>query len=115
MRPMQHRLPGAVVGLDARYVYHPADNLLVGWPEIANYLRCSWFELDRLIKQKGLPVTRLPDGRYITTMASIDDWLFLATETVAKIKEVHGAPTWHENREDQLTKRYARQRLEGSR
>jgi hypothetical protein len=59
----------------------PDENVLIGQPRIMRYLGIKsrstlivWIEL------YGLPVVMRPDGRYMTTMTAVDQWLFLASE-----------------------------------
>ena len=59
----------------------PADNLLLGASAIKAYLRIrSWATLYRLVEIYGLPAIKRPDGKWMTTVTAIDEWLFLAAE-----------------------------------
>jgi len=59
----------------------PNDNVLVGWPAISAYLRISSYAtLYKWVELYGFPAIKRPDGMWMTTMTSIDQWLFIACE-----------------------------------
>src|SRR5262245_9251420 len=70
-------------GTDAEpFLYvNPRDNVLIGMAVITAYLGIrspvtfyQWIEL------YGLPAIKRPDGQWMTTMTSIDQWIFMACE-----------------------------------
>src|SRR5690606_3195860 len=62
----------------------PEDNLLLGATAIKKYLRIrSWATLYRLVELYGLPAVKRPDGKWMSTVTAIDEWLFLAAEADA--------------------------------
>lgn len=62
----------------------PDDNVLLGAATIKRYLRIrSWATLYRLVELYGLPAIKRPDGRWMSTVTAIDEWLFLAGEADA--------------------------------
>ena len=65
----------------ARLRIDPADNVLIGAQRICRYLGiASMITLWRWIELYGLPVIKRPDGQWMTTMTSVDQWIFMAAE-----------------------------------
>ncbi len=68
----------------SRCTISPADNILLGATAIKRYLRIrSWATLYRLIELYGLPAIKRPDGKWMSSVTAIDEWLFLASEADA--------------------------------
>jgi hypothetical protein len=58
----------------------PNTNVLLGAAAIKGYLRIrSWATLYRLVELYGLPAIKRPDGKWMSTITAIDEWLFLAS------------------------------------
>jgi hypothetical protein len=59
----------------------PAENVLIGLNRICAYLGIkSPVSFYQWIELYGLPAIKRPDGQWMTTMTSIDQWIFLACE-----------------------------------
>ena len=57
------------------------DNIIVGANLIKAYLRVkSWATLYRLIELYGLPCIKRPDGKWMTSVTAIDEWMFIAAD-----------------------------------
>lgn len=68
-------------GREKRLVIDPMENVLIGSDKIMRYCRISsvvtmyqWVEL------YGFPAIKRPDGAWMSTCTSIDQWIFLAAE-----------------------------------
>lgn len=67
--------PAAMLRID------PADNVILGAQNICSYLGVSSITtLWRWIEIFAFPAIKRPDGIWMTTMTSIDQWIFLAAE-----------------------------------
>jgi hypothetical protein len=56
------------------------DNLLVGWKEIAAYMKCSVRKVQRL-EHAGLPVNRIPGAKSVwASRPDVDGWLTVQAE-----------------------------------
>ncbi len=59
----------------------PADNMLVGGETICRYLAISSMNtLHRWVELYAFPAIKRPDGVWMSSMTSIDQWIFLAAE-----------------------------------
>jgi len=59
----------------------PSDNVLVGLKMILAYLGIkSPVTLYQWVELYGFPAIKRPDGMWMTTMTSIDQWIFMACE-----------------------------------
>ncbi len=64
-----------------RITIDPKDNVLVGAAEIMRYLHINGFvTLYRWIEEAGLPCVKRLDGKWMTTMTAIDQWLCLCAD-----------------------------------
>jgi len=70
------------MGAEAPIIYvRPSDNVLVGFPAISAYLGVrSWATLYQWVELYGFPAVKRPDGTWMTTITSIDQWIWLAAE-----------------------------------
>src|SRR5438876_952087 len=63
---------------------NPADDLLVGWKDIASYLKCSVRKAQRLERQE-LPVNRIRGTKSVwASKSGIDRWLILQSEAAKR-------------------------------
>lgn len=59
-----------------RRIGRPEDpKLLKGVRQICAYCRVAPKTWYGWLREHGFPASRLPDGRYVTSMALIDDWV----------------------------------------
>ena len=59
----------------------PEDNLLIGAKAIMEYLGIrDIVSLERWTDEYALPVIKRPDGMWMTTLTSIDQWILLAAK-----------------------------------
>lgn len=59
----------------------PEENVLIGIAEINQYLGIrSPVTLYQWVELYGFPAIKRPDGQWMTTMTSIDQWIFLAAQ-----------------------------------
>lgn len=63
----------------AKRVY-VGEGTRIGWPRIAQYLGVSVDTVIRWEKRQRFPVCRLPDGRVMTTLSLIDQWVMARIE-----------------------------------
>src|SRR5437870_9550409 len=63
---------------------NPADDLLVGWKDIASYLKCSVRKAQRLERQE-LPINRIRGTKSVwASKSGIDRWLILQSEAAKR-------------------------------
>src|SRR3990167_11121965 len=73
-----------------RLVVDPMENVLVGSGNILRYLGIdSIVTLYTWVELYGCPCIKRPDGRWMTTMTAIDQWIWLGAEAdlINRIKE----------------------------
>src|SRR5436309_16010974 len=64
--------------------HNPADDLLVGWKDIASYLKCSVRKAQRLERQE-LPINRIRSTKSVwASKSGIDRWLILQSEAAKR-------------------------------
>ena len=62
----------------------PTDDLLVGWKDIASYLKCSVRKAQRLERQE-LPINRIRGTKSVwASKSGIDRWLILQSEAAKR-------------------------------
>ena len=83
----------------------PNDNLLVGSAEICSYLRISHYICRKWMENFNLPIMRRPDGVWMTTISSLDQWVWLAcfAENEARLEAKKNADKNPERSPDQLS------------
>ena len=59
---------------------YTGNGTCIGWGAIAEYLGVSKDSAIRWEKHQRLPVCRLPDGRVMTTLSLIDQWVMARIE-----------------------------------
>ena len=70
--------------LETPYHYAPADNLIIGARAIADYVKARRSFL-HLVEEYSFPVAYRPsDGKMITTIRSIDQWIFAVAAAVGE-------------------------------
>jgi hypothetical protein len=61
--------------------YSPQDNVIIGRDAIMSYLSIrSEATFYQYVEILGLPAIKRLDGQWMTTMSSIDQWIFIASE-----------------------------------
>lgn len=61
-----------------RVTISPEDNVIIGAKPILRYLGfTSVFTLYRWVDDYGFPAIKRPDGKWMTTITAIDEWIFL--------------------------------------
>lgn len=70
---------------EAPIIYiRPSDNVIIGLRPLMQYLHIrSPATLYQWVELYGLPAIKRPDGQWISTMTSIDQWIFLAAQADA--------------------------------
>lgn len=78
--------------------YNPQDNALIGARAIMRHLGIPKIQmLQNWIDEHHFPVAIRPDGKMISTMASIDEWIFITSAAGMGIGEhrySHNASVW---------------------
>jgi|GEM_PF-3222297 predicted site-specific integrase-resolvase len=64
------------------------DDMLVGWDEIAGFLRVSVVTAWRYERDGGLPIIRLYNGKVRGSRAEISAWIILQGQKAPAVKEV---------------------------
>lgn len=83
-----HLAPGQADSFAAKLRVDPGDNIIVGGANICRYLGISSITtMWRWVEHYGLPAIRRPDGLWMTSMTSIDQWIFLAAEVINENRE----------------------------
>lgn len=65
-----------------------SDDMLVGWDEIAGFLRVSVVTAWRYERDGGLPIIRLYNGKVRASRAEISAWIILQGQKVPAVKEL---------------------------
>jgi hypothetical protein len=64
-----------------RLLIDPMENVLIGSILIRKYLGISSVTTMYMWHEKyALPITKRPDGQWMTTMSAIDEWIFMGSE-----------------------------------
>jgi len=72
----------------------PEENVLLGWWKICDYLGVKDRKtLQIWVDEWALPAIKRPDGVWMTTMTSIDQWIMLASQTQYENKVKDGDTT----------------------
>jgi len=72
----------------------PEENVLLGWWKICDYLGVKDRKtLQIWVDEWALPAIKRPDGVWMTTMTSIDQWVMLASQTQYENKVKNGETT----------------------
>jgi len=72
----------------------PEENVLLGWWKICDYLGVKDRKtLQIWVDEWALPAIKRPDGVWMTTMTSIDQWVMLASQTQYENKAKNGETT----------------------
>ena len=85
--------------------WYRGDRILIGYEEMATYLRCSLSSIRRYVRNAGLPAMQRPDGTYLTSTNLIDEWILAVSHVQAEQrkakagggdegKEPAAEPTW---------------------
>jgi hypothetical protein len=63
------------------------DAILVGAKQICDYMQISAINtLERWVDQFGFPAIKRPDGKWLSSITAIDEWIWLAAELHAEGK-----------------------------
>lgn len=77
----RHTRSETAPGGQPRLLIDPMSNVLVGSSIIRRYLGIkSIITLYDWHENFGLPIMKMPDGRWMTTISAIDDWIWMASE-----------------------------------
>jgi hypothetical protein len=72
----------------------PEENVLLGWWKICDYLGVKDRKtLQIWVDEWALPAIKRPDGVWMTTMTSIDQWIMLASQTQYENRTKNGETT----------------------
>jgi len=72
----------------------PEENVLLGWWKICDYLGVKDRKtLQIWVDEWALPAIKRPDGVWMTTMTSIDQWIMLASQTQYENRTNNGETT----------------------
>jgi hypothetical protein len=72
----------------------PEENVLLGWWKICDYLGVKDRKtLQIWVDEWALPAIKRPDGVWMTTMTSIDQWIMLASQTQYENRTRNGETT----------------------
>lgn len=59
---------------------NPSENVLIGANAICDYVGIRPSSLHNWVDGYGFPAIKRPDGKWMSTVTAIDQWLFLAAE-----------------------------------
>jgi len=77
----------------------PEDNVLIGWWAICTYLGIRDRKtLGRWVDEWALPAIKRPDGVWMTTVTSIDQWIMLAAQATAEQRTADGSSSAEKRR-----------------
>jgi hypothetical protein len=92
----------------------PEENVLLGWWQICTYLGIRDRKtLTRWVDEWALPAIKRPDGVWMTTITSIDQWMMLAAQATHEQRTKDGSST-AEKRRARIQSAVERRRAEES-